>query len=118
MVFIIPIPQSVYDYLRISLQYTIGKKLVSTYFVDGTMYKRICKRNRSPVGFLSIRDENGNDVYTDVIPFFGPEKSVEGLNLTPHDMGYKELTFVTMNFNEKSFGTYEILSFPIATNLR
>ncbi len=118
MVFTIPIPQSVYDYLRISLQYTVGKSLVSTYFVNGTMYKRICKRNRSPVGFLSICDENGNDVYTDVIPFFGPEKSVEGLNLTPHDMGYTGLTFVTTNFNKKSFGTYEILSFHPPANLR
>ena len=111
MVFTITIPQSIYDYLRISLQYTIGQRLVSTYFIDGVMYKRICKRNRSPIGFLSIRDENGTDVYSDVIPFFGPEKSVEGLDLTPNDMGYKTLTFVTMNFNEKTFGKYDILTF-------
>lgn len=98
--------------MHISTTTNINKAVqVSTYFVNGIEYKRVCKKNRHPLHLISIVDDKNNDVYDDIVPFFGPERNVKDLKLTPGDMGYSRLKLITTTLSEYEFGRDEIILF-------
>jgi hypothetical protein len=82
---------------------------VSTYFVNGVEYKRICKKNHRPLHIMRILDEHDNDVYDEIVPFFGPEKSVNNLNLTPGDMGHSRLRILDTKLQVLDFNRDDVI---------
>jgi len=88
-----------------------GKKTIALYYIGGHEYARVCKINRNPSDILFIIDEDGIDVTTDVLRYYGPEKSVKGLGLTPDDLGYKKLIFTKQLDDECTiFEQFDILT--------
>lgn len=72
-------------------------KNIITIACGGKLYKIIVKNMRTPDEILEVIDQDSNDVTNEVIPFLRFQKIL--CDLTPADLGYKELEIITTENN-------------------
>ena len=77
--------------------------VVVPYEIGGVKYKMMTKRRTGPCKILTITDQDGVDVTDIVRPYMGPVYNWHGHDFKPQDMGYKQLTFLTSDFEEEVF---------------
>jgi hypothetical protein len=90
--------------------------IIVTYYVNGEEYKIIQKKHQNPE-IVEILDEDGNDVYDLVRPYFGPTWDHSHLKLTPSFFGKCLLCFVGQN-GEYIYADDEIIDIPLKPILR
>lgn len=73
-----------------------GKYLKIPYEFRDRNYCFLLKIARGIVPLKSIRDDNDQDVTDQVTPYLGPNLDFHGVKLTPKDLGWNSLTFVTL----------------------
>lgn len=83
------------------------------YHHKGQEYKLHLKINNQPPKFMSIVNENGDDIQDKLIPFIGPNHDfhLEQIELTPLSLGVKSLTFSTWDGEDYNFNGDEKITF-------
>lgn len=88
----------IYEYETQTELKEIGKGTYAlAYHYRGKEYKVFLRFRRGPKQISMIVDENEDDVTDAVTPFLGPDEQAHGQHLTPHDLGYEELTLVRLD---------------------
>ncbi len=82
---------------------------VITYTYNMKEYKVLCKRNRSRIRILHIKDENENDIGDKIKPFMGPAYDFHRIPTSPADLGYKKLSFYMLNGEQKTYNENDII---------
>lgn len=106
--------KSMYIYLCQLLNKSVVKLNLDMYEVNyvirGKLYKVIVKPKRGYDNILQVIDENSNDVTSNVLSYHGPNRNWHGMNYTPEMLGYKSLTFMTIDCTEHTFEKNEVFT--------
>lgn len=73
-------------------------------------YKMLIPFKKERILFDEILDEQGNNVYFQVMEFAGPSGHFL-TRITPHDLGYKSLTFCPFFGESKMFKEHDIIEY-------
>jgi hypothetical protein len=60
---------------------------------------------------IQITDEKDYNVTDDILEYMGPRGDFHNIKYTPSDLGYKNLTFYTVDGGSKTFSEKEIIVF-------
>lgn len=65
-----------------------------------------------PKGIVSVSNEASKEVYDNLITYMGPNRDFHGQKITPKDLGYEMLQFITMDGKEYNFESNEVITIP------
>jgi len=92
-----------------SVEYPDKNFAIVSYVLDGRMYKVVVARRKGPVLVLTVKDENHQDVFNQIIPFLGPHRDWHGRAFSPDYWGKETLVFHLATGEIKSFHKHEVI---------
>lgn len=87
---------------------------ILSYQLDGENFNMIYTKNKyKSRPFLSVYDENENDVTKLIISYLGPNRDFHGFQVSPFILGYKSLRFINYDFADIIFNANELIDLSL-----
>jgi len=87
------------------------KFLKISYTYKDRSYFYLLKIPKGVAPLSKIEDENGNDIYETMTPYFGPNLDCHRLELRPSDFGYQTIRVTTAFDDTITFNESDVIAF-------
>lgn len=96
------------QFIHTNVKHIDQKYALVSYTVNNHIYRMVVRTRKGPSVLEKVEDENGVDITSDVLPYYGPNNDWHAREFRPSYWGRKRLD-VTVGSCVKSFEEHEVI---------